>query len=504
MNDTPQTPQQEDESRSLQQTVQAPTTSKAKALKIPLIIAVGVFLCIAVGSVLVLKNDKKDDSANAPQQENAEQTISASTVVDQIKQKWPNDVIDLQKFECAPRTENEWYRTGHSLAIDPKNPDTMYVNVEWLGVFKTVDGGSTWKQITKGIKAYARADDPTKACYSEYPTLKINPMNTKHLMLAASGGGGGNLSLTAPNQQTGGVFQSFDGGETWDFMINETTNLYVNDLAFDPKNDGVAYYSTSSTPASYTEADQTKIFVKDGLVYKTTDYGKSWAELPTGIGELTGATRILLNENNPQEMVVPTFSAKRQSADGTGTGISTGKDITVPQLGILKTTDGGKTWQKLAGSETQPFIGAAHASANFTNMYFTPSMTNGSESYGLVTTDGNTLQKTKYLDLVAYDPNDAKGARLLGFSSISIGPASQNLTLYESRDGGITWNKFGTLPKEIQDPNSRKTRISGISWHPTQKDTIFLNGANGSVWKSEDNAKTWKTLLTADKLLSQQ
>lgn len=310
------------------------------------VIGVMVTLLVSAGG-----KDKANDNQNT--------TLGAS-VVEQIKQKWPNDVIDNQKFDCAPRNDDEWYRTDHTLVVDPKDPNIMFVNIEWLGVYKTTDGGKTWAHKTRGIKAYARSDNPSKACYGEYPTIVIDPHDTKHVMLVVSGGGGGHLSLTEPNAQTGGVFHSFDSGETWDFMITDDMNVYALDAVFDPKTAGTAFYSTASNPASHTEADQNKVFVTKGLIYKTTDNGKSWTELPTGIGQNSSVTKIMINPANPAEIVAPTFSAQRQSADGTGTGIATGKKLT-QQLGILRTTDGGQTWAPLAGSTGNAIVNAAYS-----------------------------------------------------------------------------------------------------------------------------------------------
>lgn len=464
---------------------------KIKLTKKQLVIGFTVLGVLIVGTAAVLLVGGKNDGGN---QKASTDTHSNSSVVDQIKQKWPNDVIDIQSFDCAPRNDDEWYRTDHTLVIDPKDPDTMLVNIEWLGLYKTTDGGKTWAHKTKGVKAYARRDDPSKACYGEYPTMAIDPHNTKHIMLVASGGGGGFLSLTEPNAQTGGAFHSFDGGETWDFMITENMNIYATDATFDPKTPGTAYYATSSNPASHTEADQSKTFVTKGLIYKTTDNGKSWSELPTGIGQNSSVTKIIINPANPAEMVAPTFSAQRQSADGTGTGIATGKKLT-EQLGILRTADGGQTWAPIAGSSTNAIVNAAYSKHVFGHMFFTPFTGENVQPFGLVTTDGVNLKQTKYLETVAYNPHDTSGRHMLGYSSLSVGPASQNLTLHESRDGGVTWAKYGTLPKEITDPNNRKTRVSSIVWHPTEPQTIFMAGAGGLVWKSTDNGKTWQTLL---------
>lgn len=412
------------------------------------------------------------------------------------------DVMKNITFKCSPDEQNQWYRTDQSLTIDPTNPNVMYISVEWKGVYKTTDGGKTWQQKTKGIRVYASKEDTSKGCYSEYPVMRIDPFDHNHIVIAISGGGGGYLDATTPNGQTGGVYQTFDGGENWQLMINNHMNRYVNDIAIDPVQKGTVYYSTSSIPGSFTEADQSKLFVSKGLVYKTTDYGKNWLELPTGIGNQTNARYVFINPKNHNELIVPTWSAQRLSADGTGTGHSTGKDTNaVKQLGVLRSLDGGQTWQQAYDSfQDYPSLYTYVAPQNFSHMYSVLTEKKGETSvYGVATTDGKTLTKTKYVDLAVYDPFDPTANHLLGFTTVIVGPNNENFNLWESNDGGLNWHRYGTLPAEYNDFNS-PLRPSKIVWSPTDHNTVFMSGGGGHVWKSTDMGKTWTSILDYTKL----
>ena len=407
------------------------------------------------------------------------------------------DVMTNITFKCEPDEQNQWYRTDQSFVIDPTNPDVMYISVEWKGIYKTTDGGKTWQYKSKGIRAYARKDDTTKPCHSEYPVIRIDPFDHKHLVVAISGGGGGYIDATTPNSQTGGVYQTFDGGEHWSLMINNHMNRYVNDVAIDPVQKGTVYYTTSSIPASWSGSDQSKLYVSVGLVYKTTDYGKTWKELPTGIGDNTNARYVFINPANHDELLVPTWSAVRKSADGTGTGHSTGKDTNaVKQLGTLRSLEGGKTWkQAYTTYQDYPVLYTYVAPQNFQHMYSVLTEKAGETSvYGLTMTDGTTLTKTKYVDLVAYDPFDPTANRMIGFTTVNVGPDSQNFNLWESKDGGINWHRYGTLPSEYDSFNS-PLRPTKIVWHPTDRNIIFMTGGGGHVWKSSDAGNTWASIL---------
>ena len=411
-----------------------------------------------------------------------------------------SDIIPAKNgpnIDCHPESpDHEWYRTDRTLVIDPTDPNVMYVNVEWKGIFKSTDGGKTWTQKVTGIRAAARADDPTKGCYSEYPVIVIDPFDHNHLVVALSSGGGNFLGPERPYFQFGGVYQTFDGGEHWANMITNKMNTYVNDVAFDPGHRGTIYYTTSSTPSSFGEADQTKRFVTKGLIYKTIDNGKTWTELPSGTGDNCNATFIFINNQDANNLVMPIWCAKRLSADGTGTGKSTGKDSSIPQMGILHSTDAGQSWSRIAslGDGSTFMYGSP---AVFTHMYLIPaaSFTNGTTPYGLYTTDGATAQKTKYMDMVAYDPNDATGSHLFGYTTVIVGPQTDpaNLSLWESNDAGATWHPYSRLPAEITDIFTN--RPSKIVWDSKTPTTIYMSAGGGLVWKSTDTAKTWTKLL---------
>lgn len=469
-------------------------------MKTSLKIGIGIIAVVIGGSGWVLTQKLLSKQEGLSTADTSITPITGDPVVTALT-KGP-DVITSMTFDCSPRNEHEGYRTDRTLVIDPTDPNIMYINVEWKGVFKSVDGGQTWTQKVKGIKVYANKDDTTKGCYSEYPVIKMDPNDHLHLVLGASGGGGGNLSLTEPNSQTGGAYQSFDGGETWKMMITSKMNFYLNDVAFDSKNPATIYYGTSSNPGSWQEADQSKVYVKDGLVYKTRDNGKTWTELPTGIGQNTAATRIMVNPKNPEELIVPTYSAKRLSADGTGTGVSTGKDFSIPQMGILHSLDGGTTWTKLTDIPGNPsLVYGAFAPTDFTHLYFRVDGQDADTIAGYVTFDGGkTWKKTKYLDLVSYDPNDPTAQHMIGYTIVVVGPGSQSLHMWESKDGGLTWSKLGTLPSEITDVTNTPYRPTQIEWHPTDKNTFYMTGGGGHIWKTTDLAKTWTTLLSVDKL----
>ena len=150
--------------------------------------------------------------------------------------------------------------TGASdLEFDPKNPDIVYAclweqrqgpweNGAWAGttggIFKSIDGGTTWRQLTRGLPAegIVQAD------------------------IAVAPGDGNRIYATVANPQTVRIYRSDDAGENWTVITTDNRpagRIGGGDLpvpAVDPKNsDTVIIASTVS--------------------YRSQDGGKTWAAL---------------------------------------------------------------------------------------------------------------------------------------------------------------------------------------------------------------------------------
>jgi len=171
-----------------------------------------------------------------------------------------------------------------SLAIDPKNTNTLYAGLFNFGrprIYKSEDGGLTWKMLEKA---------PQSAVF----TLSIDPNNT-NVIFAYS--------------RSDGVYRSDDGGLNWEKLDLSVENLWWYCIAIDKKNSNIVYA------------------VQYGPIYKSEDKGNHWTKIwqVEKNGNLGAVMCVAIDPTNTNVLYAGT--------DG---------------YGIFKSIDGGKSWTQTA------------------------------------------------------------------------------------------------------------------------------------------------------------
>ena len=190
------------------------------------------------------------------------------------------------------------------LAIDPKNPRVLYAslwatrrppwsvyapsNMPGGGLYKSTDGGDTWKQLTGGL--------PTDEFVGKIG-MAVSPSNPNRLWAvvddtgsgvarAAGGGGGGRGGAGGRSgvpSGPGGVYISDDGGATWK-LVNSENRLwgrgwYFGAVTVDPTNPDRAYVINTAT---YMTTDGGKTFVPIKGAPGGDDYHQLWVNPKDG------------------------------------------------------------------------------------------------------------------------------------------------------------------------------------------------------------------------------
>jgi photosystem II stability/assembly factor-like uncharacterized protein len=381
------------------------------------------------------------------------------------------------------------------IVVDHTNPNIIYVTVWPRGVFKTMDGGKTWKESNNGILAYKDMNNPGKRCYNWIGKMVIDPTNPKRILLSPTDVSPG--AIDDPYGAPNGVWETTDGGKSWRQLVKPGMNSGGDGaLAIDPNNPKTIYFGTGYYAATYLGADPDKIFNDVGVLYKTTDGGENWVELPTG--HLPGLLAIaaFVDKEDSDNLILLTNAHTHGEEDGVHLEIPGPK-----QFGPMKSTDGGRTWTALADKLPKDyrmvFWGDVSAN-NFDHMYVRPdawkldSKVRMKQKSFYSTDGGKTFSETShFIYFGAYDPHDREGNHMIGFS-----PLNGKDQILESWNAGKTWKPI-TKPAIVDGYNYA---VTGFAWDPIDPDTIYMTGSGAHVWKSINGGKSWKTILDHEML----
>ncbi|HXB12863.1 MAG TPA: T9SS type A sorting domain-containing protein [Bacteroidia bacterium] len=413
------------------------------------------------------------------------------------------------------------------LAIDPVNLNIMYLatgdcdgpgadfhSVSTMGILKSTDGGNTWNP--SGLSYTQAATGPA---YGTVTNLAINPNNTKVINAATSYGMYfSNNSGATWKQADTGFFRSVEMEPFHTSIVYASTE---NGKFYRSKDSGKTYVQiTNGLPASglaarmtiaVSPADSNYVYVvaEDAFsdsfygLYRSTDRGQTFTQMSnySSAGDLS----VNYGWYGLPLAVSPT------NADTILTG----------GLDVYLSADGGATWT-LNASWTGS--GAPYAHADGHHYIFTP----GSGASWFDACDGGIFKATNagaiYTDL----SNDLKIAEIYAIGASALTPglsltgwqdngtnesgspwqqvnggdgmqpfidytndntmysASQDGALYNSFDGGFTWNYISySIPENgpwltrwLQDPQAPNTLFAGFS----------------NIWQSTDQGNTWAAI----------
>jgi len=126
-----------------------------------------------------------------------------------------------------------------------------------------------------------------------------------------------------------GVYKSTDAGKTWANMGLRDSH-HISRIVVHPKNPSVVYVAAMGH--LFTPNAERGLFV-------TEDGGKTWRK-SLFVDEQTGVIDLVMNRKDPKVLYAATYQLTRRAWD---------LDVGGPGSGIWKTTDGGKQWTRLGG-----------------------------------------------------------------------------------------------------------------------------------------------------------
>ncbi|TDB61197.1 hypothetical protein EZE20_19810 [Arundinibacter roseus] len=298
----------------------------------------------------------------------------------------------------------------------PTDARIVYIGAAGGGVWKTVDGGVTFKPIF---------DKHNQSIGS----LAIDPTRPDQVLWVGTGECWTRNSVTIGD----GLFKSTDGGQSWNRMGLEKTERIAS-IQVNPKSPDIVY-AAAMGPLWGPGADR-------GL-YKTTDGGKTWEKI-LYIDENTGCSEVTLDPQNPEIVYAAMWEHRR-----TAYSFSSGGE----KSGLFKSTDGGKTWNKIhTGFPTGQLGRIALAVA--------PSQPN--RLYAVIESDKDATKGLYRSDNAGESWERTNGdfeltVRPFYFSRIVVDPRNPDVLCKAglsgsiSRDGGKTFKALGNMHADIHD-----------------------------------------------------
>lgn len=304
---------------------------------------------------------------------------------------------------------------------------------------------------------------------------------------------------------TGGVWKTVNSGITWEPIMDDVASISVGDIAIAPSDPDIMWVGLG-------EANIFRASVAGTGLYKSTDAGKTWQHM--GLADTHTIGRIIIHPENPDIVYVA----------------APGHEWTYnKERGVFKTTNGGKTWDKILYINEK--IGAAdlvmdpsdsnvlYASMwNRTRMRWSDPMPGPGDGIFKTTDGGKTWkQKTKGLpdfkltgriglDIARSNPNviyafidnhnpgrmPEKGERD-AYGRLKTGRVIKGAEVYRSDDKGETWRKVSPDNRMMEGFGGTYGWVFGqMRVDPNDENTIYIMGL--ALAKSTDGGKTFKRL----------
>ncbi len=339
--------------------------------------------------------------------------------------------------------------SGRIGAIDAlaSDPYTIFVAAATGGLWKSTDGGTTWRPLTDDLPV------------SSFGAVAVNQ---RHPDIVWAGSGEDNVRNSAGVGR--GVWKSMDGGDSWTCVGLESTE-HIARIVLHPSDPDIAW--VAATGRLWGDGPERGVF-------KTEDGGRTWRKV-LYVNERTGAADLVIDPRNPHKLLAAMWEHRRWPWFFTSGG---------PGSGLYITHDGGTNWEQLGPEAGLPSgelgrIGLAVAPSRPEVIY---ALVEAERSVLLRSEDGGrsfeTVNRTPgihnrpfYYSEVRVDPDDHNRVYLL-YSLVSV-----------SDDGGRSF--------EVLVPFAEVHADHHAMWINPHDGRFIIDGNDGGVAVSRDRGYTW-------------
>jgi photosystem II stability/assembly factor-like uncharacterized protein len=325
----------------------------------------------------------------------------------------------------------------------PGDPNTVFIASASGGLWKTVNGGISWKPIFERQGTISLGD------------IALAPSNPE-VVWAGTGESNTRNSVSFGD----GVYKSTDGGKTWQHMGLRDTER-ISAIVIHPQNPDIVYVGALGHAFGPNE---------ERGVFMTTDGGRTWTKT-LYIDKEHGVSDLDIDPANPNILYAGMWSFERKAwthRSGSEKG------------GVYKSIDGGRTWNKLTNGLPKLIgrIGVRVAPSN-TNVV-----------YAIVESKEGTLYRSddrgETFKQVSKEPRIV--SRGFYYTTVRVDPTNENKvyavasTLFVSIDGGKTFRSI-----------TGRTHIDYHAlWIDPKNPKRMWQGQDGGIAVSQDAGESWE------------
>jgi photosystem II stability/assembly factor-like uncharacterized protein len=364
-----------------------------------------------------------------------------------------------------------------SLVLDPSDSNTIYAGANWRGMYKSINGGGSWENLTDAVE-----NPPFNRTNTQIFMVRPsqNPGNPNELYLASDGQ----------------ILVSYDDGASWESR-SEGLSGHVQLFSFHPTQHNRLFVLTQNPQ------------LEDNGLYKTEDGGLSWSRIDTGL-PAAEMMSLSIDPSDPDVMYIGTWDfGIYKSTDGGSEWINSNGNIDFSSVvdiavdpsnsdviylagcddlsgrGLYQSVDGGVTWVRLPGDCSPVWYPGQHIAIdpNNTDIIYATSWQSVFKSEDAGDNWSEAYVANCFVIAIVLDPTSGVDP----LNDRTLYAATETEGVFKSIDSGQTWTAVNNGIDARNFPHSSAHSLKIDRSNPNN----LYAGAIGGGFRSTDTGQTW-------------